>query len=437
MKQFIKTWSLKHLGVVLVFLGQTSLFAAELSPVEQHIVQYVEQQQKQQLALLERLVNKNSGTTNIQGVRATGNMLEPLFKQMGFTTRWVNEPTSMHRAPTFIAERIGTKGKRLLLIGHLDTVFPKNSPFQQFTRQGNIAKGPGIVDDKGGDVVILYALKALHASHLLDNTTIRVVLTGDEEDSGKPTSISRKPLFDAAKQSDIALDFECDISQDTATIGRRGISMWAIKTKGVQAHSALIFKPAIGYGAIYELSRILNTVREQFEHDNNVSVNTGLILGGTDVHYDKNKSQGNSFGKENVIAQTAMATGDFRFTSSAEQDATSKKMQAIVAQNLSGTKAEISIQNGIPAMAPTKQNADLLNHYSEVSEALGYGTVKPLPANLRGAGDISHIANLVSANLAGLGPLGAGIHSPNETLDIPSLSMQTKRTAIFIYQLTR
>lgn len=423
--------------ILVFFFWTTALFAEDLSSTEQSIIKNVEKEQKNQLSLLEQLVNINSGTNNTKGVKTVGKKLEPLFAKLGFKTRWVEEPTNMHRAPTFIAERSGTKGKRLLLIGHLDTVFPKNSPFQKFTLNGKTAKGPGIIDDKGGDVVILYALKALHEAHALNDTSITVVLTGDEEDSGKPTSISRKPLFEVAHKSDVALDFEIDISQDTVTVGRRGISMWTIKTTGIQSHSALIFKPTVGFGAIYELSRILTALKDQFDHDKNISLNVGLILGGTEVQYDKNKAQGKAFGKENVIPKTALATGDFRFTSAAEEAEIMKKMQAIVAQNLTHTKAEISFQSGIPAMTPTTANEDLLNQYSSVSQALGYGVVKALPANLRGAGDISHIANIVPANLAGLGPLGDGAHSVNETLDVPSLTMQTKRAAIFIYRLTR
>ena len=422
---------------VLFFIASNTVFAEELSTTEQKMVTYIEKQQKNQLSLLEKMVNINSGTNNIKGVKAVGAILKPQFEKLGFKTRWVYEPKSMHRAPTLIAERVGTKGKRLLLIGHLDTVFPKNSPLQKFAIKGNTAIGPGVIDIKGGDVVILYALKALDKVHALDNTSITVVLTGDEEDSGKPTSISRKPLFEAAKKSDIALDFECDISQDTVTVGRRGISMWTLETKGNQEHSALIFKPGVGDGAIFELSRILNSIRQQFEQDKNISINTGLILGGTQLKFDKNNAEGSASGKENVIAKTALASGDFRFTSKDEKEQIINKLQAITKQHLPQTQAKLQIQDGIPAMTQTPANMDLLSQYSSVSQELGYGAVKPLPANLRGAGDISHIADLVSANLAGLGPLGSGAHSLKETLDIPSLSMQTKRAAVFMYRLTK
>ncbi len=405
------------------------------SLTEDKLSHYLINQQQEQLSLLEKLVNVNSGTANIDGVYQVGEILRPLFEQLGFNTRWVKAPSSMRRAGTMIAERIGHRGKRLLLIGHLDTVFPSNSTFQHFERHGNFATGPGVLDDKGGDVVILYALKALQAVHALDGTTITVILTGDEEDSGKPMAISRKPLIEAARHSDIALDYEWAITFDTATTARRGIANWVIKAEGSEAHSSEIFQKQAGDGAIYELARILNTMRIQLAGEEYLSFSPGLILGGTAVSYDKDNSQGMAFGKGNIIAKMAMAKGDLRFLLPKQKIRAEKKIKEIVDQHLLGTTAIVIFQDGIPSMRPTKANLELLKKYSEVSQDLGYGVVKPLNPGARGAGDISHIASLVSANLAGLGPVGAGAHSMREILDIRSLSIQTQRTALLIYRL--
>lgn len=342
----------------------------------------------------------------------------------------------MQRAGTLIAEHAGNKGKRLLLIGHLDTVFPLSSPFQHFKQIGNFATGPGVIDDKGGDVVILYALKTLHAANTLTDTNITVVLTGDEEDSGKPTSISRKPLIDAAKNCDIALDFEWATMPNTATTARRGITNWMISTEGNEAHSSEIFQKKAGFGAINELVRILDTMRAQLSSEQYLSFSPGLILGGTAVNYDKNNSQGTAFGKGNVIAKSAMAKGDLRFLTAEQKNNAKKKIAVIVDSHLPRTTASIAFQDAIPAMPPTAANLKLLKKYSQASNKLGYGNVEPLDPGCRGAGDISHIASLVSASLAGLGPVGTGAHSEKETLDIQSLPIQTQRAALLIYWLT-
>ena len=420
--------------VGMLFLSTAQ--AAPLSVVEKQISEYITQQKDEQLSLLEKLVNINSGTTNISGIHQTGELLRVQLEKIGFKTRWVEEPANMHRAATLIAERKGSAGKKLLLIGHLDTVFPKDSLFQTFERHENIATGPGVIDDKGGDVVILYALKALQFSHALDNTSITVIFTGDEEDSGKPTSISRKPLFDAAKNSDIALDFEWSITSDTATIARRGITHWTLEAQGNEAHSSEIFQKSAGFGAIFELTRILDTMLTQLSGEKYLSFSPGLIFGGTNIDYNKNNSQGTVFGKGNVIARVAMAKGDLRFLTADQKIEAEKRILAIVRNHLPGTTASINFQDGIPAMSPSSSNLALLEKYSRVSNDLGYGLIRPLDPGVRGAGDISHIASIVPANLAGLGALGTGAHSTKETLNIDSLSIQTQRAALLIYRLT-
>jgi glutamate carboxypeptidase len=316
-------------------------------------------------------------------------------------------------------------------------VFPKTSTFQHIEVNGDKAGGPGVVDDKGGDVVILSALKALQSVHALDDTSITVVLTGDEEDSGKPTSISRQPLREAALHSDIALDFEWSITKDTATIARRGITNWTLTVQGKEAHSSEIFQKSVGDGAIFELARILNTMRTQLQGEKYLSFNPGLILGGTLVMDDLKNSQGSAFGKVNVIAKTAIAKGDLRFLTLEQKAHAEKRMLALVAEHLPGTTVAISFQDGMSSMPPTANNEALLGVYSKASQDLGYHAVKSFDPGLRGAGDISYIAALVSANLAGLGPIGTGAHSEKETLALNSLPMQTERAALVIYRLTR
>jgi glutamate carboxypeptidase len=411
--------------------------ASSLSSPEKEITTYIAQHQAEQLSLLEALVNINSGTQNISGVKRVGKKLQKQFDQLGFKTRWVEEPPTMHRAPTLMASHDGTKGKRLLLIGHLDTVFSSDSPFQTYRRLGDKAMGPGVVDDKGGDVVILYALKALQASHSLDDMRITVVLTGDEEESGKPASISRKPLFEAASRSDIALDFECANTSDTASISRRGISNWIIEAQGLDGHSSTIFQPSIGYGANFELIRILNTMRTELSSEQYITLNPGLLMGGTRLSYERDDSGGRVFGNENVIAHKAIATGDLRYISQDQKQVIEKKIVAIVNQHLPKTSAFVHFTDGIPAMSPTEKNLALLEQYSEASRDLGYGAIKPLDPIVRGAGDISFIASMVSANLVGLGPLGTDTHSVKETLDIPALTIQTQRAALLMYRLSQ
>jgi|SRR5579885_594021 glutamate carboxypeptidase len=425
-----------RLIILFLFFLTQIVFAGTLSPTEKAIKEYIDNTRQAQLSLLEKLVNINSGTTNPEGVYQVGKIVQRELDKLGFTTRWAEEPANMHKAGTLIAERNGNKGKRLLLIGHLDTVFPKDSKFQQFIPEKHIAKGPGVIDDKGGVVVILAALKALQAVNALDDRSITVVLTGDEEESGKPTSISRKPLMDIARNTDVALDFEPTMTLDTATIGRRGISAWIITAHGNESHSATIFQKDVGDGAIFELSRILNTMRAKMAGGKDLTFNPGFVSGGTSVNFNNVSAQGTVFGKTNVVSKIAMAKGDYRYLTPDQKQEFEQKLKHIVKEHLPGTKAEVVFEDGIPAMQPTKPNIALLSKYSQASEDLGMGRIKPFDPALRGAGDISFVANIVPASLAGLGPMGIGSHSVIEAMEINSLPVQAKRAAVLIYRLT-
>jgi glutamate carboxypeptidase len=154
---------------------------------------------EENFSLLERLVMVNSGTHNFEGVREVAEILRPEFEALGFAVEWIDQ-SAAGRAGHLFARREGRPGTtRMLLIGHLDTVFEPDSPFQHYVRQGDTAVGPGVEDNKGGIVVILSALQAMHAAGTLDGANIVVALTGDEEDAGSPLEVARKDLLEAAK----------------------------------------------------------------------------------------------------------------------------------------------------------------------------------------------------------------------------------------------
>ena len=413
--------------------------AAQLSAPEQAIVAAVKARSPEALRLLERAVNVNSGTMNQEGVREVGKIFRAEFDQLGFQTAWRDMPPAMLRAGHLLATREGTQGKRLLLIGHLDTVFEKNSAVQLWQRNGDKVRGQGVSDMKGGDVIVVEALRALNSIGALDKTSISVVFSGDEESVGSPQDLARADLIAAAKRSDIALAFEGTVKdragRDTATIGRRASGSWTLTVKGKQGHSMGIFSPGAGYGAVYEAARILNTFREQvIEPD--LTFNAGLILGGTDVTYDGEQSRGTAFGKSNVIANAVTVKGDLRYLSAAQGEKARARMRAIVAAPLAGTSATITFHESYPPMSPTDGNLKILQIYSKASNDAGFGVIDALPPGQRGAGDVQFVAPLIDS-LDGLGATGMGSHSPDEDLELPSIERATIRTAILIYRLTR
>lgn len=419
------------------FAASIAPVRAELSPEEKEIVRWTAEHEAEALALVEKTVNVNSGTMNHAGVRAVGDAFGAEFAKIGLAPRWIPMPAEVNRAGHLFAEKKGTKGKRLLLIGHLDTVFEKDSPFQKYVREGDVARGPGAADMKSGDVIILYALKALHARGLLADATVTVALTGDEESTGLPLALSRGDLVEAARRSDVALAFEGGTEKlAKVAAARRGYTSWKLTVTGKQGHSSRVFSPEAGDGAIYEAARILDGFQAKLRREKYLTFNPGVILGGTDVAFDGPLHRGTAFGKDNVIARSVVVTGDLR-TVSAEQLAMAKRaMEKIVAASRAGTSAKIEFTDSSPPMFATRRNLDLVRQLSRVSQDLGGAAVVAQDPSERGAADASFVAPYVTV-IDGLGAAGPGSHSTDERLELKTFLPALQRAAILIYRLTR
>ncbi|WP_405248171.1 M20/M25/M40 family metallo-hydrolase [Cellulophaga sp. Asnod2-G02] len=425
----------KHYIFLCLLALSLNGFSQKLSKTEKKIIASVESNNVEARQFLEKVVNINSGTLNLQGVKEVGLVFKDAFDAINFKTNWIEMPAELNRAGHLFAETSGEKGKKLLLIGHLDTVFEKDSPFQKFEMiNDSVAHAPGGNDMKGGNVIILYALKALHDNGLLKNAQIIAAFTGDEESTGKPLTISREDLVAAAKQSDIALGFETSTGFNYATVARRGSSSWEVEVTGKRAHSSGIFNETTGAGAIFEMSRILNSFYEDVKGAEYLTFNPGVLLGGTFIDYDAKTGKGNAFGKTNVVAQTALVKGGLRFMSEEQKENARGKMREIVANNLPNTSATISFEDSYPAMGPTAGNLNLLKQLNQVSLDLNQGEVIAYDPGKRGAADTSFVAAYVDA-LDGLGTMGTGAHTPEETVNLNTIEALTKRTAILIYRL--
>ena len=421
------------LALVLLSFPQST----PLSTSERAIVDAVDSGSPAALALLERVVNINSGTMNLAGVRAVGAAFRAEFDALGFKTEWI-DGAQWNRAGHLVATHAGTSPK-ILLIGHLDTVFEADSPFQKFERvDANAARGPGIIDMKGGDVIILLALRALKTAGLLDRMNITVVMTGDEESPGRPLSTAREALVTAAKGAAAALGFEDGDGDAThAVIARRGTTTWRLEVSGTGGHSSQVFGPDLGAGAIYEASRILNSFREKLSAEPHLTFNPGVFLGGTAVEYDTAGSRGTASGKTNIVAAKTVVAGDLRALTIDQFEKAKRTMREIVAQSLPRTSAEITFDDGYPPLAPAPGNEKLLVMYDQASRDLGFAPVLAVSPDKAGAADVSFVAGHVPMIIDAIGLKGSDDHSPKETADLRTLPMQAKRAAILIARLAR
>ncbi|QLC22198.1 M20 family metallopeptidase [Parasphingopyxis sp. CP4] len=431
---------MKNNAISAIFLACAAVLAspaaAELSAAEQQITATVDAEYERHIALLERMTNQNSGTRNIEGNRAVMEMLRPEFEALGFTVEIIDQ-SEVDRAGHFFARHEGDPAnKRILLIAHTDTVFEVDSDFQTFVRDGDRATGPGIYDDKGGIIIILSALRAMHAAGTLEGANITVAITGDEEDFGEPASISRRDLIAAGQWADVALGFESlsiQDGQDMGVVARRSSNAWTLRTTGNEGHSSAIFSERMGDGAIYELARIIARFRTELPEPS-LTFNVGLIAGGTTASFSEDLLAAEATGKTNIVPPIAMARGDFRTLTQEQTDRVRARMEAIVADHSPGTSAAITFDEGYPPMAPTEGNRALLARLNAINQDLGLDAQPELDPLRRGAADISFVAPYTDA-LAGLGPSGESAHAPGEAIHLDSIPRQAQRAAILMSRL--
>jgi glutamate carboxypeptidase len=409
-----------------------------LSRQERQIVAAAHAQNAPAIELLEQLVDINSGTMNPAGVEHIARIMMSQFQTLGFKVRWV-PMEAVGRAGNVVAEHAGSgHGKRILLIGHMDTVFEKDSPFQRYERHGDSAVGPGVNDMKDGLSIMVAALRSLDRAGALAEADIRIVLSGDEENAGRPISVSRADMIQAAEHSDVALEFEALAEQDghdMGTISRRSSSTWTVHTWSRSGHSSDIFAPEVGFGAGFELARIVDAFRNELREPN-ATFSVGIMAVGADAAFNADQTGATVDGKANVIPAKGLARGDLRTLSNDQTERLTARMRDIVAHHLPGTDADIAFSEGYPSMPPTAGNRALLDLLNGINAALGLepmGTLDPLR---RGAGDISFVADKVDG-LVGFGAVGHGSHAPGETVDLTSIDRQIVRTALLIERLSR
>ncbi len=455
MKVAIAMNPLRRLLAFSVLVAALTPAGADISAVEQRIAEAVKARSAAAITLLEKSVLVNSGTLNTDGVKEVGRLFRTELDDLGFATRWIDMPAAMQRAGHLAANlgaNLGTnlaassapardtpRGRKLLLLGHLDTVFEPFSPVAAWKADGQRIRGQGVSDMKGGVVILLEALRALKSVGALDGAVISVLLTGDEESVGQPIAQARAALIEMAKGSDVALSFEgmgLDAQgEESVVIGRRGSGGWSLTVTGKQGHSSGIFGPSAGFGAAYELARIVNAFRQQVVEPG-LTFSTGVMLAGIEADFDPAQARGTVAGKNNIIAPKALARGDLRALNAEQRERARSRMRDIVAQSLAGTSAAISFAESYPPMAATPANQALQEMYSQLSVDLGLGKVKAGNPESRGAGDVQFAAPYVAA-LDGLGATGDGAHSPFEYLHPQSIEKNAIRAAIMIYRLTR
>jgi glutamate carboxypeptidase len=411
--------------------------APGLTRDERRLAERVDRHVAPGLALLERAVNVNSGTMNLAGVREVGELFAKELDALGFRTRWV-DGAAWGRAGHLLASR-GSRGPKVVLVGHLDTVFEPDSPFQRFRRlDDSTASGPGATDMKGGNVVLLLALRALREQGVLDRLRVEVVLTGDEERPGSPIEAARADLMRAAEGASAAIGFEDgDGDPRHVVVARRGSSGWTLRVRGTPSHSSQVFREDVGPGAVLEAARLLQQFRDSLGFEPYLTFNPGLIVGGTAIAHDSAAARGTAFGKSNVVAESTIVTGDLRALTREQLARARATMERIVAAASPRTWASIQFSDSYPPLAPSDGNRRLLAMLDRASRDLGLGPLEPVDPSRAGAADVSFLDGLVPMVVDALGLKGLGGHTVQETARLQTLAWQAKRVAVTLSRLER
>lgn len=377
----------------------------------------VAEREGEMLALLERIVRMNSHSANHDGINAVAGVFATQLEALGFAvevrTRHHSGNMVLGRSPARMAA--GSRTPQVLLVGHMDTVFPVDAGFDCFRREGRNIIGPGIIDMKGGLVTALFALMALDDAGELGDMPVTFVLNPDEE-IGSPWS--RECIEEEARRSGCAFVFECSGLLGETVTGRKGRMPFTFSVSGPGGHSGAtgLHKPS----AIVELARRIVTVEGLNEPYRGLSVNVGVIEGGTGP---------------NVVPEQASAYAEARYMEEADGDALRAALEnAMLRPGIPGTVCRVEFGSGRPAMEPTRENRALFGVAGVMAARLGI----PFGEDFRGGvSDANFIARAGCPVLDGMGPSGARDHSHDEYMVADSLVPRTQLAAMTMTECWR
>lgn len=428
--------SLSALGLLLVWFSVGPLAAQELANVvepaltaeERDMVEWLAAEEESMLDLLERVTNLNSGSLNKDGIDAMAELFGSELRALGFSTRRlpgavIEMPScpgseyTVDLADHLLASRAGN-GPRLLLMGHLDTVFPPDSPFQSFRREGDTMYGPGVSDMKGGLVIMLYALKALAAAGELDDTAISILLNSDEE---MGSLSSRQYLEEQAGLHDFGLVYESS-GDNTMVRQRKGLGQARFVVHGRASHAGGAHEQ--GRSAIKELAYKIVEIEKLTDYESGVTVNVGVISGGE---------------ARNTIAPCAEALVDLRYPEPQQGVDAVAEFEAIFdnVYSYAVNTGELSTESWTnlhrPPKIPTPESDALLEKTIAVGRLLG----QELGLTDSGGGTDGSLTQAAGLpTLDSLGSSGTGAHSDREQARVSSLVERAQLSAVLIRRLT-
>lgn len=386
------------------------------SPAEDAARWLAEQAKPMEEALAD-LVRINSFTENVEGGREVATRLERLFALEGLEGRRVPSARFADHL-VFTSAWTTTHGSPIALIGHLDTVFPPGT-FEGYRRDGDLARGPGVLDMKGGLVVVAWALRALAQAGALETLPgLRVVIVSDEE-VGSPEG--KRVIEQAIGGAQAALVFEAGRKNDLVITRRKGTGSVTATAHGKAAHAGNAHKD--GANALWALAKFVDRAQSLTDYARGVTVNVGKVTGGT---------------SKNTVPDRAEALLDLRFETRADGEALVEAIRRAAddsAAAVPGTRIEVEGGVARLPLERTEASVRLMEEYGAAARESGLGAGEaPL---IGGGSDASTSGALGIASIDGLGPRGVGFHTKDEQIEVATLVQKATALARFLASFAR
>jgi glutamate carboxypeptidase len=383
---------------------------------------YIKDHHPQMFGLLKELVCIQSGSWNKEGIDRVGERIATEMEAMGFSCEFQKETKYGNHLiarnfdpkesdpnkpdPSKSGLKTGANGpdtdrdkRQILITGHMDTVFPVDTAFNFYTEDENCCFGPGVADMKGGLVVGIFAIKALCHANLIHKNPITFIFNSDEE-IGSPSS--RALIQSEAGKSLLAYVLEAGGLEGELVTGRKGNMSISLGVEGEAGHAAFARKDKAS--AILELAHKTIAIEKLNDPEKGITANVGTVEGGLG---------------SNTIAQHAKAAIDFRFLSAGEDESLKTKIEKIVAsQTIPGTRSQMTVTSGRPAMPQNPANTELFNRIKILADEL---KIAVKPELRQGVSDANIIYQEGIPVIDGLGPIGAKDHSEDEYIQKSSL----------------
>ncbi|MCP4327068.1 MAG: M20 family metallopeptidase [Alphaproteobacteria bacterium] len=364
--------------------------------------------------VLERIVDINSGTQNVEGLDAVRAVLIPEFEKLGFEAA-VHDLDDGHK---LVSMAVPGGAPELLLMGHIDTVFQKDSAFQNYATRGDRIYGPGVIDMKSGIVMMLDLLRKFEGIERLKKF---IVILSDDEEIGSPYSRSLvKELVTGIKSG---LVFEPGLPDGAVVTSQSGVLWLTLSVEGKAAHAGL--EPEKGLNACVELSHKVVEISTLSDYAKKLPVNVGVIDGRS---------------KPNVVCERAEAKIDIRYVDKEDLDLTVAKIRDITAKSYvyndylkAAPTAELETIVAVPSM-PEARTARLFGLLEAAGESIGQTVAG---RHVGYASDANRLAQTGMDLLVGLGPYGAGMHTDQEYLTISTYQERLALTEALVGEILK